>query len=87
MMCFEALVVNMNLKEAIDLLDAVSNFEFKGSEKRPNISIYDKEKDGFVLCVKADLVNEKYLDYLKRIVESRKLGIRESEGYLTIYGR
>ena len=76
----------VNLVEAVELLDAISDFNFKDSEKIPNISIYDKEKEGFVLCVKASLVDEEYRDFLKGIVESRKLGMRQSEGYLMIYG-
>ena len=76
----------MNLVEAVELLDAISDFNFKDSEKIPNISIYDKEKEGFVLCVKANMVDEEYRDFLKGIVESRKLGMRQSEGYLMIYG-
>ena len=76
----------VNLVEAVELLDAISDFNFKDSEKIPNISIYDKEKEGFVLCVKANMVDEEYRDFLKGIVESRKLGMRQSEGYLMIYG-
>jgi hypothetical protein len=80
------MAVNMNLNEAIDLLDVASNFNFEPLEEKPNISIYDNQNEGFVLYVKANLVNEEYRNYLKRIVESRKLGMRESEGYLIIYG-
>ncbi len=76
----------MNFTEAIELLDAASAFDFKGSEKKPNICIYDKEKYGFELYIKADLVNAEYREYLKGIVKSRKLKIRESEGYLIIHG-
>lgn len=77
----------MNLDEAIDLLDDISDFNFKASEKKPNISVYDNQKDGFVLCVKANLVDEKFRGYLAGIAESRKLGIRELEGYLIIHDR
>jgi hypothetical protein len=76
----------LNLVEAVELLDAVSDFNFKETEKKPSFCIYDSQKEGFVLRVKADLVSEEYRDFLKGIVESRKLGMRESEGYLTIYG-
>ena len=76
----------MNLVEAIDLLAAVSDFDFKNLRETPNFSIYDKQNDGFVLWVKANFVNGKYREYLEGIVESRKLGMRESEGYLIIYG-
>jgi hypothetical protein len=76
----------VNLVEAVELLNAVSDYDFKGSEKIPNFYIYDNQKEGFVLMVKADLVNEEYRDYLNRIAESRKLGIRESKRYIIIYG-
>jgi hypothetical protein len=76
----------VNFKEAIDLLEAVSNFHFKQSEKKPDFCIYDNEKQGYTLCVKAALISEEYHNHLKHIVESRKLGICESEGYLVIYG-
>jgi hypothetical protein len=76
----------MNLSEAIDFLDAVSDFHFKESEKKPDFLIYDNQKEGFVLCVKASLVGEKYRCFLGEIVKSRKLGMRESKGYLIIHG-
>ena len=75
----------MNLSEAVKLLDAISDFDFKSSEK-PNFSVYDRQTEGVVLCVKANLVTEEYLRYLKKIIESYKLGIRKSEEYLIIYG-
>jgi hypothetical protein len=76
----------VNLIEAVELLDAVSNFLFQDSEKSPNVSVYDNQNEGFVLCIKTNVVNEKYRDFLKGIVKSHKLGMRESEGYLMIYG-
>ena len=74
----------MNLDEAIDLLDDISDFNFEASEK-PNISVYDNQKDGFVLCVKANLVGEEYYEYLKRIIRLRNLRMRKSKGYLMIH--
>jgi hypothetical protein len=76
----------VNFNEAIELLEVVSDFHFKASEKKPDFCIYDNQNEGYVLCVKALLINAEYRNYLKEIVESRKLGIRESEGYLIIYG-
>jgi hypothetical protein len=76
----------VNLIEAVELLNAVSDYDFGSSKDIPDFSIYDNQQDGFVLCVKASLVDEEYRDYLKGIVESNKLEIRESDGYLTIYG-
>ena len=75
----------MNLTEAVELLDVVSDFDFKGSEEKPAFSIYDSQKEGYNLRIKASLVNEEYRGYLEEIVKSRNLGIREIEGYLIIY--
>ena len=80
------MIYSLNLLEAVELLNAVSDFNFADSERRPTISIYDKQTEGFVLCIKAELVSEKYYNHLKGIVESHKLGLRESEVYLIIYG-
>jgi len=76
----------LNFSEAIRLLEVVSDFPFKPSEKKLGFSIYDNQNQGYTLRVKASLVNSEYLKYVKEIVESRKLGMRESDGYLTIYG-
>ena len=79
-------VLLLNLNEALELLDAVSRFDFGMSGKMPTLSIYDNQKEGFVLCVKASLVSEEFYTYISELAESRKLGIRESEGYLVIHG-
>jgi hypothetical protein len=76
----------LNLNEAIELLEIVSDFDFKASEKKPNLSIHDNQSEGYVLYVKADLVSEEYRNYLEKIVESRNLRLSELEGYLRIYG-
>ena len=76
----------MNFKEAIQLLEAFTDFPSKSGEKRPNFSIYDNQNQGYSLSVKAQLIGAEYLNYVKKIVESRKLGVRESKGYLIIYG-
>ena len=74
----------MNLEEAINLLAVVSDFDFEALDKRLNFSIYDDQKGGFVLCIRAELVTEEYRRYLEGIVKSRNLLIGESEGYLMI---
>jgi hypothetical protein len=79
-------VVFLNLKEAIEVLDSISDFDFKEFKKKPSFSIYDKQKDGFVLCVKANLVNEEYRNFLQGIVEPRNLRMCELDGYLIISG-
>lgn len=76
----------LNFKEAIELLEVVSDFQCKASEKKPNFCIYDNQNEGYNLSIKANLINAEYRNYIEEMVESRKLGIRESEGYLVIYG-
>jgi hypothetical protein len=86
LMCLMVMVMNMNLSEAIKLLDAVSNFNFEGFKKKPAFCICDNQKDGYSISIKASLVNDEYRNYLEKIVKSCKLGIRKSEGCLIIYG-
>ena len=75
----------MNFNEAIGLLEAVSDFNFKESEEKPDFCIYDNQNEGYSLRIKAHLINTEYRKYIKEIVESRKLGTHESEGYLIIH--
>ena len=75
----------MNFNEAIELLEVVSDFHFKALEKKPDFCIYDNQNEGYSLCVKAHLINTEYRKFIKEIVESRKLGTHESEGYLIIH--
>jgi hypothetical protein len=77
----------VNLVEAVELLEVVSDFQFKASEEKPDFYIYDNQKEGHALWVKSALISEAYRNYLKEIAESRKLEIRESEGYLIIQGQ
>lgn len=74
----------LNLSEAIELLNVVSDFNFEATEKRPTITIYDNQNEGFVICVKASLVSEEYRIYLERVVKSRNLWMRDYEGFLMI---
>ncbi len=76
----------VNLKEAVDLLDVISNFKFKVSET-PKFCIYDQGKEGHTLWIKADLISQEYRNFLEKIVESGKLGIRKSNEYIVIFGR
>jgi hypothetical protein len=75
----------VNLIKAIELLDAVSDFQFKALEIRPNVSILGSRNDGYNLWIKANLVNEEYRNHLKEVAKLRKLWMRESRGYLIIY--
>ncbi len=75
----------MNLIRAIELLDTVSNFQFKDSEKRPTVSIFGTQAEGYSVCIKTNLVNEEYRTYIEEIAKSRTLRMKGSEGYLVIY--
>ena len=77
----------MDLAEAIALLDAISDFHFEASEDKPNIAIYDNQKGGYDLLLKAQTVDEKYLNRLRKIVKSRYLFMRESDGCVVITRR
>ena len=76
----------MDIFDSIELLRVVSDFEFSSSERVPNFSIVDGQKDGFILCVKAEFVSDVYRAYLSKVVDSRNLRMSESEGYLMIHG-
>lgn len=65
----------LSLIEATKLLNAVSDFHFESSEKTPKLSIYDKQKEGFVICMKTKLVNEEYHSYLEEIALFLSRGI------------
>jgi hypothetical protein len=76
----------MNLDEAVELLRAVSAIPVQDSAKRPESHILHNIGEGYILRIEALLVNAEYRNHINRIVESLKLAIRESEGYLIIYG-
>ena len=75
----------MNFREALELLAVVSDFDFKSSDEKSDFCLYDDGKQGYTLRVKKSLINSAYRNYIQKIVESRKLWTRESEGYLVIY--
>ena len=83
---FEKWLQLLNLKDAINLLTVISEFQFNEAEKKPNAVIYDNQTGGFVLYFKASLVSHDYRAYLQKITKSRKLRMHESEGYLIIHG-
>jgi hypothetical protein len=76
----------LNIKDAINLLTVISEFQFNAVEKKPKAVIYDNQTRGFVLYFKATLVSNEYRAHLQKITKSRKLGMHESEGYLIIHG-
>jgi hypothetical protein len=77
----------MNFIEVMELMRAVSTFEAKAPQKDLKFSIYDNQSEGYVIYVKASSVDAEHLSFLKEIVETRKLGIRNLEGYLIIHSR
>jgi hypothetical protein len=76
----------MNLDEAVELLKVVSAIPVKKSAKRPEIRIFNEIGEGYTLAIKTESVNAEYRNHLNKIVESYKLGLRESKRYLIIYG-
>jgi hypothetical protein len=76
----------MNLNEAVELLRVVSKIPVKNLVKHPEIRIFHEIGEGYTLRVKTASVNADYRNHLNGIVESRKLGIRESKRYIIIYG-
>jgi hypothetical protein len=75
----------LNLLDAVKLLNVVSDFDFKASEKTPRFAIYDNQREGHTIWVEAGSVSEEYRK-LEEIVKSRKLRIRELKGYFVISG-
>jgi hypothetical protein len=75
----------MNLDEAVELLKVVSAITMKESAKRPEIRIFHEIGEGYTLNIKKESVNGEYRKHLDRIVDSCKLGIRESNSYLIIH--
>ena len=76
----------MKFNEAISILKTVSDFHLKPSEKKPNFTIFQNLDGHYNVCAKTNLINKQYRDYLEEIARSRTLQIRESTGYLIIYG-
>jgi hypothetical protein len=76
----------LKLREAIELLDAVSNFPFKTQEEKPDFCIFDNEKEGHSLSVTASQISEEYRAHIRKVAEPRHLDIRESDDIITIKG-
>jgi hypothetical protein len=79
----------MNLDEAVELLKIVSEIPVKKSAKHPEIRIVHAVGEvmakGYTLRIEKNSAGADYRNHLNEIVESKKLAIRESEGYLIIY--
>jgi hypothetical protein len=80
----------MNLDEAIELLRIVSAIPVKESAKRPEIRIVHVigalMGEDYTLRIEKNEVDADYRNHLNKIVESKKLEIREWKRYLIIYG-
>ena len=76
----------MNFIEVMEILRAVSAIQTKSSVELPKFRIYDNQSEGYILLVKAQLINAEYRNHIETIADSCNLNIRESEGYLIIYG-
>jgi hypothetical protein len=76
----------LNFREAVELLAVISDFHYKSPDMKPDFFLCDNGNQGYSLSVKTSLVNAEYRSYIEKIVESRKLRIQDSEGYLVIYG-
>ena len=76
----------MNFIEVMEILRAVSAPQTKSSEELPKFRIYDNQREGYIRLVKANLINAEYRNHIETIADSCNLNIRESEGYLIIYG-
>jgi hypothetical protein len=76
----------LNFADVMELQSAAVLFHGETPNEAPKFSIVDSQKEGYVLCIKASSVSPEHLNFLKNLVTSRKLGIKESEGYIIIYG-
>jgi hypothetical protein len=79
-------VLVLNLADVMELQSAAVLFHGETPKEAPKFSIVDSQKEGYVLYIKASSVSPEYLNFLKNLVTSRKLGIKKSEGYIIIYG-
>jgi hypothetical protein len=77
----------MNLGKAIELLKILTACSPESKVKIPEIRIVFNHGERYTLHIKARSVRPEYRKYLDEIMESHKLGIRESKRYLIIYDR
>ena len=77
----------MNFVEVMELMRTVSVLKAKAPKKALKFSIYDNQSEGYVVCTKASEINTENLSFLKKIIEPRKLEIKNSEGYLIIHSQ
>jgi hypothetical protein len=86
---YTLILSSMNLDETVELLRIVSEIPVKKSAKRPEIRVFcaidEVMAKGYAMRIEKDSVDADYRNHLNSIVESKKLTIRESKGYLVIY--
>jgi hypothetical protein len=77
----------MNFVEVIDLMRTITAFQAKSLNYRPKLSVWDTQTrdNGYVLCMRKDLVNNEYLAFLTHIAETRRLAISHIENILIVF--
>jgi hypothetical protein len=76
----------VDLTQVIELQNAVTAFHRKTQVETPKLCIYETQKEGYVLYVKASSVNTEYQNFLNNLVNSQNFRIRKSENYIEIHG-
>jgi hypothetical protein len=74
----------MNFVEIMELERVVSAFQTKFLAETPKIHVYDTQNEGYVLCIKKDLVKSGYLSFLEKVATTRGLRIRQLRGYFIL---
>jgi hypothetical protein len=74
----------MDFVEAVEFLKTVTAFRTEYSGELPKLQLYDAEKEGYVIWIRASSLNVEFLNLLKKVVEARGLQLRRSQGFLLI---
>jgi hypothetical protein len=75
----------LNFVEAVECLRTVSAFQTECAGELPKLQVYNAENEGYVIWIKNSLISEEFRNFLMQVVETRRLGIKKTEGYLIIY--
>ena len=71
----------MNFISAIELNKTISVLN---CNKASNIQIFDAQKDGYLILINKKKVDDRFLNYLKRIVKEKDLKLKTSDKYYII---
>jgi hypothetical protein len=76
----------MNFTEVMDLHRAVAGYYHKNSNHDLKLSIYhiQSREEGYLLYIKTKS-NVPFLDFLKKIAQTRKLELRTFRGFFVIH--